>query len=567
MSESKENSSVNSVNSVKSEKSINSINSINSASEPKEKLSVNEVMNEYYKLKAKYETDYQEKYIKPILKANDKSKREKRLEYQKLPKAECINCKRNVGSIFTIKKDAGEYTRSFIAKCGDLSDPCPLDIQFDYTFRDELSKELLNADKDINDIKNKIIIDKNNMMFGYTAQDKAIANFNVDTSELKSITEGAGYIMEINIQLNDNPVKNDLIKTNEAKLGVEYLLPFKEMIKTFDQSGNIEVMNKAVKFYVDEMIPLTPTIRNLKYEVCYVDFLEKKDNDDPDEKGDLYILMQKKNNLQNLEYTLYGSDELKSFTRGVSGFVAKTPANKTMKNLEQVHKKTRKLRPSGIEFDIEGEEGEENEDVDKGPINLRKKLVLQNATEALKEKQTVGELHPELYARVEGNIMPERGPGGWYWENENGETDIVYQRTWDELSPEYKEALSQDEAWMKKTIDNFVEYDNLRRANKVPYMSSREFVHPDGLLLPPQKIGENEYDYGNAVYNKLLNTVPPGIWLTFLPKPDGKKSNLDQTPAKTLWSKMFPEYYSNEYNPYLEAIASSLKNRLKFSKF
>jgi hypothetical protein len=133
------------------------------------------------------------------------------------------------------------------------------------------------------------------------------------------------------------------------------------------------------------------------------------------------------------------------------------------------------------------------------------------------------------------------------------------------LSPEYQAALSQDDAWMKKTIDNFVEYDNLRRQNKVPYTSSREFVHPDGLLLPPQKIGENDYDYGNEVYNKLLNTGAPGIWLSFLPKPDGKK--LDQKSENAIWKKMFPDYYSNEYNPYLEAIASNLKSRLKFSKF
>lgn len=555
MSETKENSSVNSVNSVSDSKE-------NSRS--REKLSVNEAMNEYYKLKAKYEIDYHEKYIKPILKATDKSKQEKRIEHQKLPKAECINCKRNVGSIFTIKKDAEEYTRSFIAKCGDLSDPCPLDIKFDYTGRDELSKELSTTDRDINEIKNKIIIDKNNMMFGYVAQDKAIAIFNVDTSELKSITEGAGFIMEINIQLNDNPVKNDLIKKNEDKLGVEYLLPFKEMIKTFDQTGNVEVMNKAMKFYAEEMIPLITTIRNLKYEVCYVDFLEKKDNDDPDEKGDLYILMQRKNSLQNLEYTLYGSDELKSFTKGVSGFVSKTTANKTMKNLEQLHKKTRKLRPSNIEFDVEEVEVVE----DKGPINLRKKLVLQNATEALNEKQTVDELHPELYQRVEGNVIPQQGPGGSItWTNESGQRDMAYQQIWDSLSPEYKSTLAEDEAWMKKTLDNFVEFANLKRANKLPYMSSREFVHPDGLLLPPQKIGENEYDYGNSVYNKLLNGGTPGIWLTFLPKPDGQKSDPNHKYVKSVWDKMFPEYYSNEYNPYLEAIASILKNRLKFTKF
>ena len=562
MSESKENISA------------NSTNSINSTSEAKEKvsgkskMSVDEAMNEYYKLKAKYETDYHEKYIKPILKANDKSKREKRIEYQKLPKAECINCKRNVGSIFTIEKDAEDYSRTFIAKCGDLTDPCPLNINFNYTFRDELSRELLKTEKDIDEIKNKIIIDKNNMMFGYVAQAQALVNFEGDTTELKSITESAGFIMEINIQLNDNPVKNDLIKKNEDKLGMEFLLPFKDMIKTFDQTGNVEVINKAVKLYVEEIVPLTTNIRNLKYEVNYVDFLEKKDNDDPDEKGDLYILVQKKNSLQNLEYTLYGYDEVKSFTKGISGFNTKSSANKTMKNLEQVHRKTRKLRPSNIDFDIEGEE--EVKEV-QGPINLRKKLVLVNATEALDEEQKMGkklsvsELHPELYARVEGNIMPERGPGGWYWENENGETDMTYQRTWDALSPEYQAALSQDDAWMKKTIDNFVEYDNLRRQNKVPYTSSREFVHPDGLLLPPQKIGENDYDYGNEVYNKLLNTGAPGIWLSFLPKPDGKK--LDQKSENAIWKKMFPDYYSNEYNPYLEAIASNLKSRLKFTKF
>jgi hypothetical protein len=560
MSESKENSSANSANSMSDSKE-------NSRS--KSKISVDEVMNEYYKLKAKYETDYHEKYIKPILKANDKSKREKRLEYQKLPKAECINCKRNVGSIFTIEKDTENYARTFIAKCGDLSDPCPLNINFNYTFRDELSRELLKTENDIDEIKNKIIIDKNNMMFGYVAQAQALVNFEGDTTELKSITESAGFIMEINIQLNDNPVKNDLIKKNEDKLGMEFLLPFKDMIKTFDQTGNTEVMNKAVKLYVDEIVPLATTIRNLKYEVNYVDFLEKKDNDDPDEKGDLYILVQKKNNLQNLEYTLYGYDEVKSFTKGIHGFSAKSSANKTMKNLEQVHRKTRKLRPSNIDFDIEGEE--EVKEV-QGPINLKKKLVLVNATEALDEEQKTGkklsvsELHPELYRRVEGEIMPNRGPGGWYWENENGEADMTYQRTWDALSPQYKEALSQDEAWMKKTIDNFVEYDNLRRQNKVPYMSSREFVHPDGLLLPPQKIGENEYDYGNEVYNKLLNNGTPGIWLTFLPKPDRPLTS-KQMSENTFWSKTFPDYYSNEYNPYLEAIASNLKSQLKFSKF
>ena len=79
--------------------------------EQKEALTVNEALNEYYSLKSTYENNYHDKYIKPILTAKNKSKQEKRLEYNKLPKPECINCKRNVGSIFTIKKNHNEYFR------------------------------------------------------------------------------------------------------------------------------------------------------------------------------------------------------------------------------------------------------------------------------------------------------------------------------------------------------------------------------------------------------------------------------------------------------------------------
>ena len=98
------------------------------------------------------------------------------------------------------------------------------------------------TDNDFNNITD-IIIDKNNMMFGYIDQTKAVEIFNTDTTELKEISEAAGFIMEINIQLNDNPVKKNLIKTNEDKLGIDYLLPFKKMIKEFEQTGKTEILN------------------------------------------------------------------------------------------------------------------------------------------------------------------------------------------------------------------------------------------------------------------------------------------------------------------------------------
>ena len=45
-----------------------------------------ESLNEFYRLKNKYESTYHDKYVIPILKSNNKTKKEKRMEFTKLPK-------------------------------------------------------------------------------------------------------------------------------------------------------------------------------------------------------------------------------------------------------------------------------------------------------------------------------------------------------------------------------------------------------------------------------------------------------------------------------------------------
>lgn len=70
----------------------------------KKNQKINEAIDQFYKLKNEYETNFYEKYKKPIINSG-KSRREKKSQYQKLPKPKCINCGRNVGSIFTVKGD------------------------------------------------------------------------------------------------------------------------------------------------------------------------------------------------------------------------------------------------------------------------------------------------------------------------------------------------------------------------------------------------------------------------------------------------------------------------------
>ncbi len=489
----------------------------------KNKLTIDEALSEYYKLKSKYEENFNEKYLDPILRDATKSKKEKRLEYQKLPKPECVNCRRNVGSIFSVKKNAEEYLRQFTAKCGDLNDPCPFNINIEYTQRDEINKNLLVQDDDINAVKNKIIIDKNNLMFGYTDYNTAIIDFEIATKELKDLTETAGYIININIEINENPIRTEMIKSSNNKFGNELLIPFKKMIDDYVKTGNTENVKTAVKLYVDEMLPLTKTIRDLKYEVCYVDV------ENVDGKNDLYFLKQRKNSLQNLEYSFYGNDELKSFVTGYSDSTAK---DTTRKVREPKKNKTRKARPV-VELEevsvvpISGEEEMEEE----------KREDVTNVIEPPQEiefeiEEVVSEINP---------VINENGSVSWVDINNN--INAEYQQIWNTLRPEYQDFLSKDPAWMKKTLDSFVEFYRLKRENKLPYAASRQFVHPDGLLLPPRKISEIEYDYGNDLYNRLLNGgTKPNFVLTFLPKSP-----------------------SGSYQQYLETLASIIGNKVGFT--
>ena len=297
---------------------------------------VNDALNEFYKLKSTYETAYYTKYVKPIILSKDKSKREKRIDYSKLPKAECINCKRNVGTIFSIKNDIEEYVRIFTAKCGDSDDPCPLDINIEYAGRYTYDSQIANNDEDLTEIKTKIIKDKNDMMFGYISQPDAIQKFNDKTTELKDITEIAGFVINTNIVINENPEKKVLLKNLEDDFGINYLMPFKNMTKEYDDSNGTDQkkMHEAVKFYVNEMIPKIREIQDLKYETEFVD-CEQSDNDDK------YFLFQRKNSLTKLEFNFFSKDSVKSFVKGV----LQPSANASSKT------KTRKIRRK-IEFEL-----------------------------------------------------------------------------------------------------------------------------------------------------------------------------------------------------------------------
>jgi hypothetical protein len=144
----------------------------------------------------------------------------------------------------------------------------------------------------------------------------------------------------------------------------------------------------------------------------------------------------------------------------------------------------------------------------------------------------------------------------------NAEDDYrkEYDYIFSNLSPKYQKILSEDEAWLRKTINSFIEFNKLKKAGKTRSNADREFVHPDGLLLPPTQISEGHYDYGHPVYNQILN-------------PDNKI--MDPLQIKVLHTYLEPVKTVNvpgqkplgQYDQYLSTLASLISSVVGFTKY
>lgn len=324
------------------------------------KLTPLEAINEFYELKNRYETTNFNKYIKPILKSN-KSKREKKSEYSKLPKFPCINCKRNVNTIFKVAYDRENLLHKYSAKCGDLQDPCPLNIEIDYTASMNLRLEIKENLNTIEKIKMNIIKEKNNAIF-FKDSNMVLNKFEKLTNELKKETEYAGSYIEEYILKNDNPVRAEILNKSVIEFGEGFLLPFKEMIQEYTKTNNELIVNNAVKFYKNEMLPKLKEIQELKYEVNGIEY---------NENDKTYNLVQQKNNIEKSEILFLQDNKVINFIKGIKTTSTGQNASKKSKtlklksNLEHMTitgpSRTRKIRPK-IEFSIIEDKDEEEEE-------------------------------------------------------------------------------------------------------------------------------------------------------------------------------------------------------------
>ena len=228
----------------------------------------NEALNDYFKLKKKYEDE-----INDAKKQITKKELNKKIAFKKklAIRPKCVHCKRPVGTLFSSKE------RKFIAICGDRTNPCTLNIEI-YRGGNMNIDYLLDLFKeDINNLKENIIQQKLDTLLNYVSEQQSVSLFK---KELKAYNGDSLIYKEIQDRYNslyDNDDKRVLIsQKNEELFGL--IEKSRGYIEEYKKTNINEFLKLSIETNIKEIMPLVENIRLLKNEVTELVVTENKPN-------------------------------------------------------------------------------------------------------------------------------------------------------------------------------------------------------------------------------------------------------------------------------------------------
>lgn len=269
-----------------------------------EKRKFIDTLDQYYRYKDKYESNLKKEKTQ-IIKLEGLSLREKRAEYMKI-KPKCINCRRPVGSIFSIKKQ--DDGRHLIALCGDRKQPCPFNININLGLVQNIQENLRNDESELDEYKRKVIIDKNDLLFGYITAEQAVLKFDRLKEQVSEFTKIYEFTLETYLSVVDNEEK----KAEIVKQQLEFynnLDNFNLMVNQYKSTQNTQLIVDAVELYTNSIQPRANEIMNKKYVYNGVEY---------NEDDNTFHLIQLSITNENLEWDLTeGGQKVVSFRVGV----------------------------------------------------------------------------------------------------------------------------------------------------------------------------------------------------------------------------------------------------------
>jgi hypothetical protein len=312
------------------------------------------------------------------------------------------------------------------------------------------------------ELKDTIIDDKNKLLFGFIDTEQALENFDDMKDSISVYTSIYEKYLENYNNIVDNVEKKELLNTSITSYYI-YIEQIKECIYKMKETNNIQFAKDAVNIYQDNLRPIMNKIRNLSYD-------ETKVWHDID--SNTCNLIQNKYSVQSLSYSSF-EDKVISFNIGME---------------ENIPKKNKK------EFIIESSStSDENENEPLQEINIE----------------------PINYS-LESDLIEDEPI---YQNAEITWNKPEYKKIWISLPEKLKNALSQNNDWLKEFMVSCV---NARKKNE-----ACKFINPKELKVPPIKLENGEYDFGIPIYNEVFNKLPDTTkqtYLTLYTEKDGIKN-------------------------------------------
>jgi|LakMenEpi03Aug12_release.lakeMendotaPanAssembly.Ray.scaffolds.fasta_scaffold159569_4 hypothetical protein len=257
--------------------------------------SVENKINEYYRLKSRYEEENQKNKNK-IRNNKELSLKEKKQEFQQL-KPKCVNCGKPGGTTFAsvINKNnnISDQFRELRAFCKAV-EPCGLNINIAVGNFDNINIFLKEIQDEIDDYKKQIINDKNKLLFGLLTTKKALENFDIQKEGITDFTNLLQVYLEDYIKITDNAEEKQRLGQELEKSYLD-IQEIKIAISNFDRTNDVQYIRDAVNIYVTNLQPKLAAILKLKYKENKIWY---------DDNNETYHLIQNKYTIKDLEINI-----------------------------------------------------------------------------------------------------------------------------------------------------------------------------------------------------------------------------------------------------------------------
>lgn len=210
----------------------------------------------YYKLKQKYEDKIQRQKMR-VLRDPSMTVREKR-ERIRLIKKQCINCKKEGGTIFSTSD------RTLRAVCGNRSNPCDLNIGINRGEFTDVRNVRKTFEEEMERGKVDIIRTKLDLLFNYADEATSLDRFNRLKEGISQYSKPIEILTESYLSVVNNVKNQQTIQDLDAQLFAltEELGLLVERFRTDPQPGLVTDM---VELYITKISPLVSRRRELQY--------------------------------------------------------------------------------------------------------------------------------------------------------------------------------------------------------------------------------------------------------------------------------------------------------------